>query len=353
MYAEEAEILWKRGTILKEVKLIDGSSGVSPLGPSNKVKAAVRKAVKRISNRPDLEMAGLKRLFKSKYGISPENLLFANSLKELIYLVPLVLKPARVLIAGPALNIYEDAAASAGAEVSYISAMGTDGLAFGTSRIEEHLDNIDLVFLANPNRVTGRLISRRLIQEILTLKAGENTHFVIDEALIDFAGPDDCREDIVHDNITILRTTADYYGVPGLELACAVSSPEVIRSYDKKRPWEMNLLSVEAARTAYKDSTYSKAIKRYMSAEKKMLFRLLRKLDWIEAYETDANIFLAKIAKDPEEVALKLKRAGLDIRDCSDIKGLDRSFFRISVMKHEHNLKLISVLNSLNQTETL
>ena len=57
-----------------------------------------------------MEMAGLKRLFKSKFGLSTENLLFANSIKELIYLVPSVLKPARVLIAGPALDIYEDAA---------------------------------------------------------------------------------------------------------------------------------------------------------------------------------------------------------------------------------------------------
>ena len=333
---------------MKEFKLIDGSSGVSPLGPSNKVKAAVRKAVKKINNGPCIEMAGLKRLFKSKFGLSTENVLFANSIKELIYLVPAVLKPARVLIAGPALDIYEDAARSAGAEVSYISAVGADGFVFDMSRIKENVNNIDLVFLANPNRVTGRLIPRKMIREILTLKPCGHTHFVIDEALIDFAGLDDCHDYIIHNDITILRTTAYYYGVPGLALAYAVSSPEVIRSYEKKRHWEVNLLSIEAARTAYKDSTYSKAIKQYMSAEKKTIFRMLRKIDWIGVYETDTNVFLVKIDKDTEEVALKLKRAGLYIRDCGDIKGLDRSFFRISVMKHENNLKLISALNSLN-----
>jgi len=74
-----------------------------------------------------------------------------------------------------------------------------------------------------------------------------------------------------------------------------------------------------------------------------MVFRGLHKIDWLKVYETDTNIFLVKIHKDTEEAALKLRRAGLDIRDCSDVKGLDRSFFRISVMKHENNLKLISV----------
>lgn len=308
----------------------------------------MRKAVKKINDSPCMEMAGLERLFKSKFGISPENLFFANSIKELIYFIPAVLKPARVLIAGPALGIYEDAARSAGAEVSYISAAGTDGFAFDMSRIKENVNNIDLVFLANPNRVTGRLMSRKLIREILTSKPCEHTHFVIDEALTDFVETEDCQADIAHNNITILRTTANYYGIPGLALAYAVSAPGVIRSYEKERHWEINLLSIEAARTAYKDSTYSKAIKQYMSAEKKTIFRLLRKIDWIRVYETDTNIFLVKIDKDPEEVALKLKRAGLDIRDCGDIKGLDRSFFRVSVMKHENNLKLISALNSLN-----
>lgn len=307
----------------------------------------MRKAVKRINHGPCQEIAGLERLFKSKFGISPENLLFANSIKELIYLVPAVLKPARVLIAGPALVCHEDAARSAGAEVSYISPVGTEDFAFDFSLIKENVNNIDLVFLSNPNRITGRLIPRELIKEILSLKPGEHPHFVIDEALIDFAGLEDCQDDIIHGNITILRTTANYYGLQGLELAYAVSSPEVIRSYGEKRHWEINLLSIEAARTAYKDSTYSKAIKQYMASEKKMIFRMLRKIDWIRVYETDANIFLIKINKDTDEVALKLKSAGLDIRDCGDIKGLDRSFFRISVMKHENNLKLISALNSL------
>ena len=78
-----------------------------------------------------------------------------------------------------------------------------------------------------------------------------------------------------------------------------------------------------------------------------MIIRMLNKIEWIKIYDTDTNIILIKINKNSDEVAQKLKGAGLDIRDCGDIKGLDRSFFRISVMKHENNLKLISALSSL------
>ena len=223
---------------MKENKLVDGSSGVSPLGPSNKVKSAVRKAVKKINKSSCVEMDALKRLFESKFRLSSKNLFFANSIKELIYLVPVVFNPKRVLIAGPALEIYEDAARSAGAEVTCLPAVETDGFALDMSRIQENIRNSDLVFLSNPNRVTGKLLSREKIREAVTVTTSGGPHFVIDESLIDFAGLDDYDADLFdRGNITILRTTAFFYGMPGLELAYAVSSPEVIAFIRKKEAW--------------------------------------------------------------------------------------------------------------------
>ena len=329
---------------MKENKLIDGSSGISPLGPSNKVKASVRKAIKKINKGPCEDCVFLKRLFESKFGLSPENILFANSLKELVYLVPDVLKPRRVLIVGPALNIYENASQAAGAEVSYINAMETDGFAFDISLLNDK----DLVFVANPNRISGKMIPReKLIEAIAVMKSGR-PHFVIDEALIDFAGSHDYLNEILHKgNLTILRTTAFFYGMPGLELAYAVSSPEIINSYRKNKHWDINPLTVQASATAYKDSAYIKASKQFMLREKEMIIRRLSNIEWIKIYDTDTNIILIKINTNSDEVTQRLKRAGVDIKDCGGIKGLDRSFLRLSVMKHEKNLKLISVLSRL------
>jgi threonine-phosphate decarboxylase len=329
---------------LKNNKLIDGSSGISPLGPSNKVKASVRKAIKKINSGPCEDCAFLKRLFESKFGLSPENMLFANSLKELLYLVPDVLKPKKVLIVGPALNIYEEASQAAGAEVSYINAMETDGL----SLIHENSNDKDLVFLANPNRIAGKMIPREKIIEAIAVMKSAGPHFVIDESLIDFAGSYDYLNDILHKgNLTILRTTAFFYGMPGLELAYAVSSPEIIDLCRKNKHWEINPLTVQATVTAFKDSVYIKASKQFMLREKMMIIRRLNKIEWIKIYDTDSNIILIKINTNSDGVAQKLRRAGLEIKDCGEIKGLDRSYLRISVMKHENNLKLISVLSSL------
>jgi threonine-phosphate decarboxylase len=337
------------GNTMERNRLTDGSSGVNPLGPSRKIKSTVRKSIKKIGSNPYLEMDALTRFFESKFRISPESVLFANSLRELLYLIPDVLRPKKVLIVGPALEIYADAAEAAGADVSYINAREAEGFAFDISCILKDSIHADLVILANPNRITGRMIPWRELHEAMTVISGRSQHFVIDESMIEFAGLD-CHDDTTGiANCTILRTTAFFYGMPGLELAYAISSPEVIHLYKKKRHWDINPLSVEAARTAYRDSTFRKLSKQYILFEKQTLMKMFNKIEWITVYDTDTNIILLKIEKSPDDVARELRSAGLNIRDCRGIKGLDRSFFRVSVMKHENNLKLISLLNGLRQ----
>lgn len=331
---------------------MDCSSGVNPLGPSNKVKAALRKAIKKINNSSYMEINRLKRFFESKFRLSSENMIFANSFKQLIYMIPEVLNPKRVLIVGPSSEIYEDAALLIGSEVSYLNASEANGFLFNMSWTMNNLKNTDLVFLSNPSRVTGKMVPSEKIYEIINLMSNGGPHFVIDESLIEFAGVDDYNPDIINKgNCTILRTTAYFYGMSGLELAYAVSSPEVIKSYEKNKHWDINMLSVEAARTAFKDKAYIRASRKHMLFEKKALMRIFNKIEWITAYDTDTNIILIKINKNHELVMQELKRAGLFVRDCAEIRGLDKSFFRISVMKHENNLKLISVMKKVYQPE--
>ena len=66
-------------------------------------------------------------------------------------------------------------------------------------------------------------------------------------------------------------------------------------------------------------------------------------------YDSDTNIFLMKAADLSMEIALKADRAGLAVESCSAIDGLSDAFLRISVMKHDHNLKLIKLLNGMNR----
>ena len=332
---------------------MDGSSGVSPLGPSNKVKSAVRKSIKKINECSDTELKRLQRFFNAKLGIPSENLFFAHSLSELVALITDAFHPQRVLIAGPALNIYENAARSSGAEVLYFHAFEAEGFAFDMSSIHKKAYEGDLVFLANPNRITGKLIDPEQIRKTVANLPPEGPHLVIDESLIEFAGLVNYYDNMMlTSNITILRTTAFFYGLPGLEFAYAVSAPEVIRLYALKKSQScINVLSAAAARNAYTDTAYRKTILQHVLSERKLLLRALKKIPWIQVYDTDTNIILIKADKNIDEIIQTVNKARIAIKDCRDIEGLDRAFFRISIMKHEYNLKFISVLSGLHPNE--
>ncbi|HYQ47923.1 MAG TPA: hypothetical protein VEP69_02550, partial [Thermodesulfovibrionales bacterium] len=80
--------------------------GVSPLGPSRSVKAAIRKALRDISRGSHDAQKRFERQLISQYGIGPGNILLANSLGELAYAIMEALHPGRVLIIGPAIQLY-------------------------------------------------------------------------------------------------------------------------------------------------------------------------------------------------------------------------------------------------------
>src|SRR5512135_240328 len=107
------------GSGIADNRITDASSGICPLGPSNKVKAAIRKAAKDINHRPDAAIARLERLFSSRFGLADDRILFGNSVRELVCLISAVVRPKRVLIVGPAPRLYEEAASKTGAEILY------------------------------------------------------------------------------------------------------------------------------------------------------------------------------------------------------------------------------------------
>jgi threonine-phosphate decarboxylase len=332
---------------LNENKVIDCGSGICPLGPSKKVKAGIRKAVKSIRVCPDAELLRLRKLFSSKFGLEAGSVLFGTSLQELVYLIPCALMPKKILIAGPALNIYEKASSAVGAEISYMSGDEAAGFIIDTEAVRENLEGVDLFFIANPSRVTGRLTDRKELFETLIYASEKGVMTVVDESLIEFIDDDAFYNGISEmDNIIVLRTTACFYGLAGLELAYAVSSLSTISRLMSGKYSDVNTLAVEAAMTAFKDKTYRKLAKAYVHAERKLFIRSLNKIEGLHCHDSDSNMLLVKL-KFPEEVFKSLAYEGFAWNDCRNISGLGSDFLSFSVMEHDKNLKFIRTLKML------
>jgi histidinol-phosphate/aromatic aminotransferase/cobyric acid decarboxylase-like protein len=117
------------------------------------VKASIRKATGKINSGTREAREHLERVLLSKYGTGPESILFANSLSELVFAVTRGLKPANVLIA---LNIYRDAALELWSSRYDRHGRRERTIPADPQKLLEKSGEADLVFLANPNRITGR-----------------------------------------------------------------------------------------------------------------------------------------------------------------------------------------------------
>lgn len=330
---------------ITENKVIDASSGICPIGPSRKVKAAIRKSVKRINSYADPRLLRLRKLFASKFGIADDTLLFANSLAGFLHLTTDVLRPCKILLAGPAPYIYTEAGRSSGSEIVIAEADEESGFDITAGALKKKLDDADMVFLSNPNQITGRMIGRDELSSIIGSAAAANIPVVLDESLADFVQDGSCSVTAPDsDNVIAVRTTAHFYGLPGLELAYAVSSPEMIARLSEKNHCQVNTLSAEAARTALKDESYKRLARQYVCDEMRYLTRSLIKLPGIKLYPSDSNVLLIKLRDRKENMIRRLAGEGFFIREFKDPAGTGDLFLRIAVMAHDKNVKFVRIL---------
>ncbi|MGC2062136.1 MAG: aminotransferase class I/II-fold pyridoxal phosphate-dependent enzyme [Thermodesulfovibrionales bacterium] len=301
-------------------RVTDVSAGICPLGPSKRVKATIRKAAKDVDLPADQDCLRLKTFFGSKFGIGKDCILFANSGREIMYRCRQALNPAKTIMTGPAFF--------------------TQGVP-----VPDQLCSGNLLIVSNPDRITGRLADKEQLRELLNAAAVIGAFVVLNESLIEFTGDDSFYEgEGTLDNLIILRTTANFYALPGLELAYAVSSPQTIAKLKEVLRPSLNHLAIEAARTALKDKTYIKTTKGFIRDERRLLFFALRKIGGITVFDSDSNVYLMKIDSRREEILSRLNRAGFLIQDCGDIEGLDNNYLRMSVMSHDKNRKLVRIL---------
>jgi threonine-phosphate decarboxylase len=322
--------------------------GINPLGPSKKVKAAIRRVVKDIKVSPDSYADKFLRFLSSRYGVREDEVLLANSLKELIYGIFHTLCPKNVLIMGPALPVYEEVARFSGAKISYFIADENNCFSMPEPVFSDQIHGAALVIIANPNRVTGRYMDREDINDLLSFFARQKITVVLDGSLIEFTENGIASDSIaLNDGILIIRSTSCFHGLPGLELAYAISSPHTVAELQKDYHGTVNVLALEAARTAYKDKAYSRLSKQYLADERNLLVRALKKFNGLKVYDTDANMILVKSGAQSRDVINAMRKNGLRVLDCSIVRGLGADFLSIPVMKHEDNLACIRILNRI------
>jgi threonine-phosphate decarboxylase len=333
---------------ISENEIIDFSASINPLGISDKVKKVIAKEIANLVNYPDPDAKMLRQFISAHLSIKSDSIICGNGSTELIYLLPRALKPEKVLITAPTFSEYERAC-KIGNELRVMSyeLREENGFAIQPDGFVSAMNGCDMAFLCNPNNPTGHMLGKDVVLTIARTAEEMKCYLVVDEAFIEFASDDSVVREVQNNPyLIVLRSLTKFYAMAGLRVGYGVFNEAVIESIKEfKEPWTVNNLAQHSAVAAIGDTQYIKATMDLMRHEKKYLENGFKDIG-ITFFASEANFYLIKL-NPARDVCNKLKEKGILVRDCSNFKGLDRSYIRVAVKSDRENKRLIQELSGL------
>jgi threonine-phosphate decarboxylase len=321
-----------------EVK-INFSSNVWHGANLEKLKEHLNTQFDKLSRYPEPDAATLKRLLARRHEVNEENVVVTNGSVSAFYLIAQAWRGASSLIAVPSFSEYEDACCLHEHKVSFFST--------GDDLQEVSFEGQDFCWICNPNNPDGKMIHR---SELLALiAANRNTIFVVDQAYVAFTTEDLLKPADVKNNpnLVIIQSISKAYNIPGLRIGYLIAQPDITERINKYLiPWSINAFAIEASKyILIHPAQFTLPVRKWQRETAEFIYQL-NKLDGIEVLPTASTFFLVRL-KTGVAADLKnwlLSTYGILIRDASNFRGLDETYFRISTQTADENRQFTEAL---------
>ena len=344
------------GDIYRPPDMIDFSSNCNPFGPPQSVQDAICRAAGQIGHYPDVQCSLLRDALSAKLHVPGAWIFFGNGAAEVIFAAVTALKPKKALLPAPTFAEYAQALETVGCELQYVQTAEADGFALPMDFAEQITEDIDMVFLCNPNNPTSSAIMQEDLRKLIAFCADKDIFVMIDETYVEFA-PD--VEEITaipltreFTNLMVLRGVSKFYAAPGMRLGYGITGNMEFLSKmrEKQTPWSLNSLGAFAGELMLRDHDYIQETRDLILDERDRMEQELQNIPTFKVYPAYANFILLKIRRDgltSADVFEACLKQGLMIRDCSSFQCLDGEFVRFCIMMHDDNTKLLNVLKQL------
>lgn len=207
-------------------------------------------------------------------------------------------------------------------------------------------DEADVIFVCNPNNPTGELQTKEQLLELFRRCWERDAILVVDESFLPFLENDAAltmlQTAVQVPNLFVLRSFTKIYAMPGLRLgylACGRErDAEGIGSF--LQPWNVSTPAQMAGVAALKDRSYLDRSRAFFKKECAELAAAISENLHTEVQGAADFLFFHA----DEDLGKRLLEQDILIRDCSDIRGLCKGWYRVGVRGHEDNRVLIECL---------
>lgn len=328
---------------------LDFSINVNPLGAPKEVQRAICDAAKDVDRYPDPLCRDLRLAIAQNEKVRAEQIYCAAGAAEIIYRLVWALRPKRALIVAPTFSEYALALKTQNCAIERHELKDEENFALTPKILPQLHDELDIVFLCNPNNPTGRCINSELLCEILKRCAKYNIRIVVDECFLGFSPHHESRTLVTflsqYKQLIILKAFTKLYGMAGVRLGYCLSDDAQLleRLYNIGPPWNVSSLAQKSGMAALGAKDYLGKSRAIISAERPRLQTALTELGF-RVINSESNFIL--FFSPMEELQEKLCQNGVLIRDCSNFEGLKQGWHRVVVRTPQQNDRLIQAVKA-------
>jgi histidinol-phosphate aminotransferase len=265
---------------------------------------------------PDPQQRAVKAALSPLKGVAPEQIFLSNGSDEVIdLLVRLVARPGqdRILSTPPTFGMYEVAAALNDVELVRVP-LDADYQLSPEAVQQIIASDAKIAFLCSPNNPTGNSLRPADLEAILH---GFRGLVVIDEAYGDFAEQPSWLTRLGEfANLVVLQTFSKAWGLAGIRLGMAFSSPELIAYLNRiKMPYNVSENTQRLALAALADTSRFEAMRHQLLQSRATLQAALAELPIVDyIFPSDANFLLTRFRPDVGAVYQHLLSRGIVVR---------------------------------------
>ena len=327
-------------------KVFKLSSNETPLGASPKAIAAFKETASRLELYPDGSSADLRLAIGERYGLNPDHIVCGSGSDELLQLISSAYLGTgdEAIYTRHGFLVYPIAIMANGA--TPVIAEEVDYTANVDQIIARLTDKTRIVFLANPNNPTGTYLP---FDEVKRLHAAlpDDCLLVLDAAYAEYVKNNDYEAGIElvssNANVVMTRTFSKIYGLAGLRLGWAYSSPAIADVLNRVRgPFNVNAAAIAAGVEAINDTAH---VEKAISHNQKWLSWLTDNLTRIGIKVTPSvgNFLLLHFAEGQAKAADKFLNDNGVVLRAMGAYGLPDAL-RLTIGSQEANERVIEVL---------
>jgi histidinol-phosphate aminotransferase len=229
-------------------------------GPSKKVANAIQSSLGGVNRYPLMEESSLSERIADQHGVKAEQILLGCGSTDILRMAAFAFlgNGKQLIQAAPTFEAIEKYARAASSEV--ISVPLTPRFSYDLGGMQTRVAaSTALLYICNPNNPTASLTPRSDLETFIG-KLPASTFVVIDEAYHHYVGQSGMYASFIdrpldNERVIVTRTFSNVYGLAGLRLGYAISSPNTIqRMRQLASQHNVNTVVSQAASAALDDT---------------------------------------------------------------------------------------------------